>query len=92
MVRDGSVRAALERLGALQVSSLLIEGGAALHGAVWDEGLADIVRLYVTPHRLGPKGLRFLEGRHFSPDALFERRVEPLGPDLLVEGYVHRVG
>jgi diaminohydroxyphosphoribosylaminopyrimidine deaminase/5-amino-6-(5-phosphoribosylamino)uracil reductase len=92
VVRDQTVRAALERLGALQVSSLLIEGGAGLHGAVWDEGLADIVRLYVTPHTLGPQGLRFLEGRHFSPEALFERRVEPLGPDLLVEGYVHRVG
>lgn len=92
VVRDGSVRAVLERLGALQVCSLLLEGGATLHGAAWDEGLVDVVRLYVTPHVLGERGLRFLGGRPFSSDALLERRVEALGPDRLVEGYVHRAG
>jgi diaminohydroxyphosphoribosylaminopyrimidine deaminase/5-amino-6-(5-phosphoribosylamino)uracil reductase len=80
---------ALERLGARQIGSLLLEGGAALHGAAFDEGLADFVRLYVTPHVLGPGGVRFLAGRPFSSAALTERRVMPLGPDVLIEGYVH---
>ena len=86
---DGSLRAALGRLGARQISSLLLEGGAAVHRAALDEGVADFVRLYVTPHVLGPSGLRFLNGRSFSTSELMERRVEPLGPDVLIEGYVH---
>jgi diaminohydroxyphosphoribosylaminopyrimidine deaminase/5-amino-6-(5-phosphoribosylamino)uracil reductase len=87
---DGTLRAAIERLGDREISSLLLEGGAAVHQAAWDEGLVDFVRLYVTPHVLGSGGLRFLDGRSFSTTTLVERRVEPLGPDVLIEGYVHR--
>lgn len=86
---DDTLRAALEPLSVRQVSSLLLEGGAEIHQAAWDEELVDFVRLYVTPHVLGPGGLRFLDGRSFSTTALLERRVEPLGPDVLIEGYVH---
>ncbi len=89
VARDGSFGAALERLAARQVGSLLLEGGAALHAAAWDAGLVDYVRLYVTPHVIGPDGLRLLDGRSFSSAALVERHVEPLGPDVLIEGYVH---
>jgi diaminohydroxyphosphoribosylaminopyrimidine deaminase/5-amino-6-(5-phosphoribosylamino)uracil reductase len=85
----GTLRAALDRLGRREVSSLLLEGGAAVHQAAWDEGLVDFVRLYVTPHAIGPAGVRFLDGRPFSTTTLVERRVEPLGPDVLIEGYVH---
>jgi diaminohydroxyphosphoribosylaminopyrimidine deaminase/5-amino-6-(5-phosphoribosylamino)uracil reductase len=89
VARDGSFRAALERLAARRVGSLLLEGGAALHAAAWDEGLVDYVRLYVTPHVSGPGGLKLLDGRLFSSAALVERHVEPLDPDVLIEGYVH---
>jgi riboflavin biosynthesis pyrimidine reductase len=88
-MRDGSFGAALERLAARQIGSLLLEGGAALHGGAWDERLVDYVRLYVTPHIIGPGGVKLLEDRPFSPAALVDQRVEPLGPDVLVEGYVH---
>ena len=86
---DGSFGAALERLAARHVGSLLLEGGAALHAGAWDEGLVDYVRLYVTPHIMGPDGLKLLDGRRFSSAALVEQHVEPLGPDVLIEGYVH---
>jgi len=39
---------------------------------------------------LGQDGVPLLEGREFSPASLIERRVEQLGPDVLIEGYVHR--
>jgi diaminohydroxyphosphoribosylaminopyrimidine deaminase/5-amino-6-(5-phosphoribosylamino)uracil reductase len=87
---DRSLRSALERLGARRIESLLIEGGAALHAAAWDEDLVDFVRLYVTPNALGRGGLPLLDGRSFSSAELIERRVEPIGADLLIEGYVHR--
>ena len=86
---DGSFGAALERLAARQVGSLLLEGGAALHAGAWDEGLVDYVRLYVTPHIMGPDGLKLLDGRRFSSATLVEQHIEPLGPDVLIEGYVH---
>jgi diaminohydroxyphosphoribosylaminopyrimidine deaminase/5-amino-6-(5-phosphoribosylamino)uracil reductase len=86
---DRTLGSALERLGARQIGSLLLEGGASLHQAAFDEGVADFVRLYVTPHVLGPAGVRFLDGRPFSSAELTDRLVEPLGPDVLIEGYVH---
>lgn len=89
IARDLTLRSALEILGTRQIGSLLLEGGAAIHQAAWDEGVADFVRLYVTPHELGPAGLPFLKGRAFSATVLAESRVMSLGPDTLVEGYVH---
>ena len=39
---------------------------------------------------LGAGGVPLLDGRGFSSTALVERRVDLLGPDVLIEGYVHR--
>jgi diaminohydroxyphosphoribosylaminopyrimidine deaminase/5-amino-6-(5-phosphoribosylamino)uracil reductase len=89
VARDSTLGAALACLGERGISSLLLEGGATVHQAAWDEGVVDFVRVYKTSHTLGPAGLRFLNGRPFSPDRLFDSRVEPLGRDLLIEGYVH---
>jgi diaminohydroxyphosphoribosylaminopyrimidine deaminase/5-amino-6-(5-phosphoribosylamino)uracil reductase len=87
---DRSVGAALRALGAREIGSLLLEGGAKMHGAAWDEGVVDFVSVYMTPHVLGDKGVKFLDGRPFDTASLLERHVERLGPDVLIEGYVHR--
>ena len=89
MVADGTLRSGLQALGRRGVTSLLLEGGAVLHEAAWMEQVVDYVRLYVTPRSLGAGGVKFLNGRRFSTMDLIERRVEPLGPDVLMEGYVH---
>jgi riboflavin biosynthesis pyrimidine reductase len=68
---------------------LLLEGGAAMHAAAWEEGLVDYVRLYITPHTVGADGLKLLAGR-FSPAALIDRHEHCVGPDVVMEGYVHR--
>jgi diaminohydroxyphosphoribosylaminopyrimidine deaminase/5-amino-6-(5-phosphoribosylamino)uracil reductase len=85
---DGTVRAAISLLGERRVGSVLLEGGAAMHAAAWDEDLVDFVRLYVAPVTLGG-GVAFLDGRGFSSTALHARRVEEIGPDVVIEGYVH---
>jgi diaminohydroxyphosphoribosylaminopyrimidine deaminase/5-amino-6-(5-phosphoribosylamino)uracil reductase len=87
---DESFRSALDRLGEREIGSLLLEGGAAMHAAAWDERLVDFVRLYVAPRALGHGSVPFLGGRPFATGALVERRVEVLGADVLLEGYVHR--
>jgi len=86
---DHTLRAALRRLAERQIESLLLEGGAAIHAAAWDEGLVDYVRLYVTPHVLGADAVPLLPERSFSTADLRDRRIAPLGPDVLIEGYVH---
>ena len=88
---DGAgVSPALRRLTGLGIQSVVIEGGAALHAAAWDEGVVDFVQLYVAPVALGHDGVPLLDGRSFSPAALIESRIDQLGPDVLIEGYVHR--
>jgi diaminohydroxyphosphoribosylaminopyrimidine deaminase/5-amino-6-(5-phosphoribosylamino)uracil reductase len=83
------VEPALRELTARDVQSIVIEGGAALHAAVWDARLADYVQLFVAPTPLGEGGVP-LDSRAFSTFSLFQRRVEALGPDVIIEGYVHR--
>jgi diaminohydroxyphosphoribosylaminopyrimidine deaminase/5-amino-6-(5-phosphoribosylamino)uracil reductase len=87
---DGALRAALGRLAAREIGSLLLEGGAALHAAAWEAGVVDAVRLYVTPRTLGMKGSRCCRGSSFRSPDLHERRVEPLGPDVLNRGICSR--
>ncbi|HEY1910637.1 MAG TPA: bifunctional diaminohydroxyphosphoribosylaminopyrimidine deaminase/5-amino-6-(5-phosphoribosylamino)uracil reductase RibD [Vicinamibacterales bacterium] len=91
-VADDSFRSALHCLGERHIGSLLLEGGAGMHAAAWDEQLVDFVRLYVTPHALGHDGLALLGDRAFSTATLLDRHVESLGPDVLIEGYVHGLG
>jgi riboflavin biosynthesis pyrimidine reductase len=71
------------------IQSLLLEGGTAIHCAAWDARVVDYVQLYVAPVQLGAGALPLLEGRTFSPAGLIEARVDQLGPDVLIEGYVH---
>jgi diaminohydroxyphosphoribosylaminopyrimidine deaminase/5-amino-6-(5-phosphoribosylamino)uracil reductase len=89
IVGDGTIASALAQLGDRDIASLLIEGGAQVHAAAWDEGVVDFVRLYVTPHVLGRDAVKFLDGREFWSAALHERRTEPIGVDVMIEGYVH---
>jgi diaminohydroxyphosphoribosylaminopyrimidine deaminase / 5-amino-6-(5-phosphoribosylamino)uracil reductase len=81
---------AIKNLAAQGIQSLILEGGATVHAAAWDAGVVDYVQLYVAPVWLGQDGVPLLEGRNFSPAALVEARVEQIGPDVLIEGYVHR--
>jgi len=80
----------LRALMAHDIQSVVIEGGAAVHAAAWDEGIVDCVQLFVTPHVIGAAGVPFLEGRRLSPASLIDRRIEARGPDIIIEGYVHR--
>ena len=83
------IEAGLRALHSLGVQSIVIEGGSALHQAVWDAKLADYVQLYVAPTVLGDRGVP-LASEAFSTFALYDRQVDVLGPDVIIEGYVHR--
>ena len=87
---DGTLRrGARARSASAAIGSLLLEGGAALHAAAWDEGWS--ISCGSTSRRTcsGRAASGFSTAGRFRPAALVERRVEPLGPDVLIEGYVH---
>jgi diaminohydroxyphosphoribosylaminopyrimidine deaminase / 5-amino-6-(5-phosphoribosylamino)uracil reductase len=81
------LRGTLEQLAVRGISSMIVEGGTALHGAFWDAGLVDRVQMYMTPHRLGTGGLRWLP---LPLPGLGPVTRKLLGADILIEGYVHR--
>jgi diaminohydroxyphosphoribosylaminopyrimidine deaminase/5-amino-6-(5-phosphoribosylamino)uracil reductase len=88
---DGpDLTAAMRRLGRQGIQSLLLEGGAIVQTAAWNEAIVDCVQLYVSPVSLPGGGSRIPEASGFSIAALREVQVTPLGPDVLIEGYVHR--
>jgi diaminohydroxyphosphoribosylaminopyrimidine deaminase/5-amino-6-(5-phosphoribosylamino)uracil reductase len=88
---DEFVRAAVARLGELNVLSLLVEGGPQLHEAFWHAGLVDRVELFVAPHTVGLDGVDWITLPDGTLAGLRERSVRPVGRDVIIEGYVHRI-
>ena len=69
------------------MTSLMLEGGAALHRAVLDAGLVDRVQVYMTPTVAGTGGLAWPGCRPHRLAGL-RRSTAPcrLGDDVLIEG------
>ncbi len=85
----------LDRLGSMGVISLLVEGGAGVHGSFFDEGLVDRVYVYISPRLIGgDRAISAVAG--LGPAAIADApplenvAVRRLGPDLLISGDVHR--
>lgn len=81
--------AALHEAG---ITSIVLEGGAALHRAALDAGLVDAVNLYIAPRLLGPGAVEWIGGGRLSWDVLLNRHATWLDDVVLVEGYVHGTG
>jgi diaminohydroxyphosphoribosylaminopyrimidine deaminase/5-amino-6-(5-phosphoribosylamino)uracil reductase len=83
------VRSALDQLGALGVTSVLLEGGPHLAGAFLDAGEVDEVRLFLAPLLLGGSAARDpLEGEGVERIAeavkALSMSCESIGEDLLI--------
>ena len=72
------------------ITSLVVEGGATLHRALFDAGLVDAVHAYITPARLSESGTLWMEPQRFTLSELGDRRADWFGPDVRVEGHVYR--
>jgi diaminohydroxyphosphoribosylaminopyrimidine deaminase/5-amino-6-(5-phosphoribosylamino)uracil reductase len=80
------VEAVLAELAARDVQSVLVEGGAAVHGAFIEAGLVDDVALFVAPRLLGG-GVPIADGFTRGLDAAFglgQLSARRFGPDLLL--------
>ncbi|HEV2439125.1 MAG TPA: bifunctional diaminohydroxyphosphoribosylaminopyrimidine deaminase/5-amino-6-(5-phosphoribosylamino)uracil reductase RibD, partial [bacterium] len=99
LLRDGAdervdLVALLRELGARGLLSVLVEGGATVHGAFMAAGLVDKVLAYIAPVLTGGGGPGPSAGAGVAAiaDAWRLRAVEihRLGGDVLIEGYVER--
>ena len=85
----GHLKEGIARLRDWDVSSILLEGGGALHAAAWDARLVDRVCLVVAPRVLGPGGVKLFDGLETVRAALPPDSVEILGPDVWMEANVY---
>lgn len=86
---SGTLPEDLRALVRFDISTLLLEGGAALHAAAWRAGLIDRVHVIVTPQMLGEGGLQSFEGMVIPMSELVPIKIEQLGPDRWMEADVH---
>ena len=82
--------AIVERLGKLEITSLLIEGGGLVNGAALASGEVDKVFLYYAPKFFGEGAVPFLGGESLHGRALCVQRFElhRFGEDFVLEGYL----
>jgi diaminohydroxyphosphoribosylaminopyrimidine deaminase/5-amino-6-(5-phosphoribosylamino)uracil reductase len=84
----------LQLLGSFDITSVLVEGGAGIHGSFWRASLVDQVLLFTAPYFIGDGGTPLVEGYRVGdqgvPITLAELTTEPVGQDLLVQGLVVR--
>ena len=81
----------LHYLGRAGIASVLVEGGAQVHGSFLAAGLVDEVTLVLAPYFIGEAGTPLVHGysRHLQahPPKLCRTHSEQLGADTLVHGY-----
>jgi diaminohydroxyphosphoribosylaminopyrimidine deaminase / 5-amino-6-(5-phosphoribosylamino)uracil reductase len=92
---DGRIdmHAALRRLGQLEITSLMIEGGASVNGAALAAGMVDKVSLYYAPKILALDGsIPFASGTALGgvlPNQPVKHlQLHRFGEDFAVEGYL----
>jgi len=91
------LRSVLEQLGRMEISSLLIEGGAEVNASAFQEGLVDKVVCFIAPKIIGGHkaptpvgGGGILSLREAI--TLHRLQVRMSGDDVVIEGYVHLYG
>ena len=82
--------AIVQSLGELEITSLLIEGGALVNGAALASGEVDKVFLYYAPKIFGEGAVPFLAGESLHGRAQCVQRFElhRFGQDFALEGYL----
>jgi diaminohydroxyphosphoribosylaminopyrimidine deaminase/5-amino-6-(5-phosphoribosylamino)uracil reductase len=86
----GDLREDLRGLVPLNISTLLLEGGGAIHAAAWRSRVIDRVHVIVAPTELGARGVRLFDGVEMPLSELIPVKVESLGPDAWMEADVYR--
>jgi diaminohydroxyphosphoribosylaminopyrimidine deaminase/5-amino-6-(5-phosphoribosylamino)uracil reductase len=84
IIEEGPLRAVLGRLARRGITSLLVEGGAAVHGEFLQAGLWDELRLFVAPKIFGAEALSWAGYAGAPVEDLQLRSTERVGDDALL--------
>ncbi|WP_446008550.1 bifunctional diaminohydroxyphosphoribosylaminopyrimidine deaminase/5-amino-6-(5-phosphoribosylamino)uracil reductase RibD [Candidatus Electrothrix sp.] len=80
----------LRCLGQADITSVLVEGGAAVHGSFLQKKLVDQVYLFTAPYFIGEQGTSLLSGYSLgegeAPLCLENQTTEIVGQDILLQG------
>ena len=96
-LKDGHVdlTALMDRLGAAEIDSVLLEGGGTLNWSMLEAGLVRRVQAYVAPSLFGGRARSPVEGLGVDlPEHAFRLRgmtVTRIGEDFLLEGEIDHV-
>jgi diaminohydroxyphosphoribosylaminopyrimidine deaminase / 5-amino-6-(5-phosphoribosylamino)uracil reductase len=87
------LHAIMRRLGELEITSVMIEGGSTVNGTALSSGIVDKVFLYYTPKIFGNAGsIPFAAGAGFSQmdgtPQMKQLHLHRFGEDFAVEGYL----
>lgn len=85
-----NIHAVLRRLGELEITSLLIEGGSTVNGMALGSGAVDKLFLYYASKILGSKAVPFSSAVDQTPaiQRLANPQIHRFGDDFAVEGYL----
>jgi len=83
----------MKRLAAMEITSILVEGGGMLNGSLFDEKLVDKVIVFISPKIIGGKeATASVMGKGVSrvekAVRLKDIRLKRFGEDIMVEAYV----
>ncbi|MEE4608100.1 MAG: bifunctional diaminohydroxyphosphoribosylaminopyrimidine deaminase/5-amino-6-(5-phosphoribosylamino)uracil reductase RibD [Desulfobacteraceae bacterium] len=86
------LKALMPRLGAMQLTSLLLEGGARVAASALAQKVVDKVMFFYAPKILGGEGVPICQGpgpeRMVDALAVHDLRLERIGDDVLFTGYL----
>jgi len=85
----------MRKLGAMQIDSILLEGGATLNYSALSQGIVDKVQIFIAPMIIGGENSKTIvsgSGVEFLKDAfkLRDLKTSLIGQDILIEGYVKK--
>ena len=80
--------AVLRRLGKLEITGVMIEGGSTMNGTALSAGVVDKVFLYYAPEILGAAAVPFATDVAFREIKVNVQHLHRFGEDFAVEGYL----
>jgi diaminohydroxyphosphoribosylaminopyrimidine deaminase/5-amino-6-(5-phosphoribosylamino)uracil reductase len=83
-----SLAKVLERLGELQITSALLEGGAQINSTALAGQAVDKLCLFYAPVFLGERGLPLVSGVEAWKPRLEHMRIDRFGRDFRLQGYL----
>ncbi len=83
----------MEKLGEMEITSVLIEGGSSLNAHALEEGIVDKVMFFIAPKIIGgEKSFPAVGGKTFrnieETYKIKNLKIKQIGEDLLIEGYI----